>query len=124
MHPRARVLPRAGSSGLRAILCRMSAPDEPGTGMVSIDSSVNVNIDLGAVGELLATVLGYPAEHAAGILGDLLGTFRFGLSIGLFKLAQRVLKAAGIEPEALPRADLARLLPILEWGPLESDESL
>jgi hypothetical protein len=107
------------------MLLRMSGHDEeqePGTNVVKFNTGVTV--DFGSVAALVSRMVGYPIEQAAGILGDLLGSVRFGLSIRLLERAQRKLANAGIEQEALPAVDLSRLLPILEWGSVASDSGL
>lgn len=98
-------------------------PDDqaPSAGLVKVNAGVN--IDLG-IGELLGQILGYPAKQAGGILGDLLGAVRFELAVLLLRRARSKLTAAGVEVASLPPADLSRLLPILEWGSVASDEAL
>jgi hypothetical protein len=91
-------------------------PEQRGTGVVK----VTLGLDL----DFIARALGQPLEQAGGILADLLGMVRFELSLRLLRRARRKLAEAGLEQEPLRPVSLSRLLPILEWGSTESDESL
>jgi Abortive infection alpha len=53
-----------------------------------------------------------------------LGIARFELSLRLLKRAQRKVEAAGFDQQTLGPVDLSRLLPILEFGSIATDESL
>jgi hypothetical protein len=103
---------------------RQPDQQEPGTDLVKVEvpRPALINVELG-VGEFLGRVLGRPLEQAGGVLADLLGMVRFEMSIPYLKRAQRVLRGAGLEQEPLPPVDLTKLLPILEWGSLEAEES-
>lgn len=73
------------------------------------------------VKELLEPFLGPPIKEVGEILGDQARLFRFQNQIKILKRARSSLEAAGLNPQRVP---LKILVPILQDGSLEEDESM
>jgi hypothetical protein len=93
--------------------------ETPSTELVVNVSGINLGL-----GRLIGNVVGPPAAQAAGILTDLLGTFRFEMSLKLLARARRKIEEAGLEHEPVGPVSLPKVLPMLESGSVETDESL
>ena len=69
----------------------------------------------------LEKIVGPPLEELGGLLADQVRLFRFKKQVEILKEAQKILLDRGINPR---KVSLKTLVPILEEGSLEEDESM
>jgi hypothetical protein len=95
--------------------------DEPSTDLVHIGTEVIRNQ---AVQRVLGRIVGAPAAEAGAWLGDEIRYRRFRRQIKLLTRMTEMLDEAGIPYEAIQPVDLTVLVPLLESGSLQEDDSM